>query len=488
LRHNSAWAESASCKASAAKTSPSKWWKWLPAVEELLEDPERRPAIVYAPSRKETEALAAELNQKFPSAAYHAGLDAKRRQKVQEAFQGGKLEVIAATIAFGMGIDKPNIRTVVHTSTPGSIESYYQEIGRAGRDGNPSRAILMQSYADRRTHDYFFDRNYPEPGVLDLIYRKLPDSPIDRDELAHKFPMDEEIFAGALEKLWIHAGVIVESNDTVRRGSSNWRDSYSVQRDQKMAQLEQMLRFADCGTCRMSALVAHFGDRSDSRRACGICDFCAPSDALAAQFRAPNGLEAAVAGSALQILSQVDSMSTGRLHTQAGSAAVDRNTFERILAGLARSGYVELNQESFEKDGRSIPYKSVTLTNKGYENQRNPEFLLDESIENEYKNPRQAAAARRLQTKKKLTRESKKVAAAKDPSGPLVEALKQWRLAEAKKAGIPAFRILTDKALQSIAEDLPANDEELNEVKGVSARIVKQHGAAILKIVGKHSH
>ncbi|MEP7365928.1 MAG: DNA topoisomerase 3, partial [Acidobacteriota bacterium] len=116
---------------------------------DLLLDAARRPGIVYAPTRKQAESVAAQLGAHFSTAAYHAGLDAERRQRVQESFLAGKTEVIVATIAFGMGIDKPDVRTVVHTALPGSIEAYYQEIGRAGRDGNPSRAVLMHSYADR---------------------------------------------------------------------------------------------------------------------------------------------------------------------------------------------------------------------------------------------------------------------------------------------------------------------------------------------------
>src|SRR5215813_7507617 len=118
-------------------------------TRELLQDETRRPAIVYAPTRAQTMALTAELAARFSCRAYHAGLDAEHRQRVQQEFLEGHIEVMVATIAFGMGIDKPDIRTVIHTALPGSLEAYYQEIGRAGRDGAASRAILMHSYADR---------------------------------------------------------------------------------------------------------------------------------------------------------------------------------------------------------------------------------------------------------------------------------------------------------------------------------------------------
>ncbi|HVW86181.1 MAG TPA: DNA topoisomerase 3, partial [Bryobacteraceae bacterium] len=210
-------------------------------ARDLLSDPDRRPAIVYTPSRKQAESVAALLAQDYSVAAYHAGLDAERRRRVQDSFLSGKLEVIVATIAFGMGIDKPNIRSVIHTALPGSVEAYYQEIGRAGRDGEPSRAILMQSYQDRYTHDFFFERDYPDVKLLDQIFGRLGNAPIGREDLRRQTKSPEDAFEKALEKLWTHGGAIVDSSDNVSAGASDWRDSYLAQGEQKRSQIEQVI-------------------------------------------------------------------------------------------------------------------------------------------------------------------------------------------------------------------------------------------------------
>ena len=130
--------------------------------------------IVYAPTRKSVERVASMLNKhKVNAGAYHAGMHEKRRAAVQALFMSGKVRVLVATNAFGMGIDKPNVRLVVHHAMPGTLEAYYQEAGRAGRDGKPSTCILLHSYSDRFTHEFFIRIRIPESDSIHRVFRAL---------------------------------------------------------------------------------------------------------------------------------------------------------------------------------------------------------------------------------------------------------------------------------------------------------------------------
>ena len=336
------------------------------ATRELLRDAGRRPAIVYAPTRSGAEELAEKLASVMTAEAYHAGMAAGLRDRTQTRFLRGEVDVIVATIAFGMGIDKPDIRTIVHAALPGSVEGYYQEIGRAGRDGQPSRAILMHSFVDRKTHEFFHERDYPAPEVLDRIAHLLGPRPEDPEAVARRADMAGDSFAKALEKLWIHGGAVVDADGSVHRGGDAWRPSYIAQRRHKHAELAQVIRFTNGHLCRMLHLVRYFGDQEDSGEPCGLCDVCAPQACIARRFREPSQREHDAMERILRALGDEGDMATGRLFREFFEpGGLDRRSFEHVLGGLARAGLVEVRDASFVKDGERIEFQRVSLTDTG---------------------------------------------------------------------------------------------------------------------------
>jgi ATP-dependent DNA helicase RecQ len=196
-----------------------------------------RRALVYAATRKTAEAAAAHLDSlDVKAAAYHAGLKDAERTRVQEAFANGSLPVVCATNAFGMGIDRPDVDAVVHYAIPGSIEAYYQEIGRAGRDGRAATATLLWDHADVETR------------------RFLIDAP-RKDNSAHR-----------------RASAALAPEEAARR------------RQLEHAKLQHMVDYADTAACLRATILRYFGD-PEVREPCGACGNCCP-DALDGYERA----------------------------------------------------------------------------------------------------------------------------------------------------------------------------------------------------------
>jgi DNA topoisomerase-3 len=465
-------------------------------AREILLEVKHRPAIVYTPTRKQADSLAEDFAGELAVASYHAGLDAERRRRVQEEFMAGKLDVMVATIAFGMGIDKPDVRTVIHTALPGSLEGYYQEIGRAGRDGRQSRAILMHSYGDRHTHDFFFSRDYPDVSLLDRLFAKLHTEPQPKEVLRKALAMEADLFDKALEKLWIHKGAVLDFAENVSQGDGRWRSSYIQQGDQKRAQIDQMIRFAESNQCRMTSLVRHFGDTSDSATACGVCDFCAPAKCLAQRFRTATEDERTALYRVLRCMQSVRTRSTGKLYAELFPGnEISRDNFEEVLGAMARAELLTFAEAVFEKQGKQIPYRTVSLTPAG----RNVDetmpllFVMKDAgrpvpkrkrKKNSSKSKASPRATARTQSRQADTGATRPE---RQPQLRIEQALRAWRLSEAKHRKIPAFRVFGDRALLGIATTCPHNDAELLAVPGIGMSIVKKYGTHIYRLVAGSS-
>jgi ATP-dependent DNA helicase RecQ len=466
------------------------------------------PGIVYAATRKTVELLADVLaGHGLRTGKYHAGLSDEERTRVQEDFLAGRLDVIAATNAFGMGVDKADIRFVAHAELPGSVEAYYQEAGRAGRDGRPSRCTLLFSPADVRTQEFFLAGANPSPQVLRAAWRLLGEGADDEaivDQLAHDAAasMAAGTAVRLLRRVAEAAGVApgqgaIPLDDGVR--------ALKARRDRE--RLDTMVRYAFSRGCRTRFIYDYFagGARGGAAPRCGTCDVClgwgrsggrALDDAELLRVRiALSGVGRLSGRFGVERIAQVLTGSRGReildhgldrVPTYGKLAGVPADEVKDLLNVLADAGLIERQGIEGGRPGAFV----LALTPEGRRvamGETRPELALP--------SPAPPKPARRGRTARRSVREAdgsrgggtgepeSLIATAAEVDPELLARLKSWRTEEARRKGMPPYVIFHDSTLTALAAARPQNLEALRRVHGVGPAKLETYGNALLALL-----
>ncbi len=447
------------------------------ALEAGLAEPGSRPAIVYARSRRAVEEIGARLG----CLTYHAGLSNDERRRTQQEFMASSDAVIACTNAFGMGVDKPDVRSVWHWNLPGSIEAYYQEAGRAGRDGDPARAVLLYAPADRGIIGRFISEARFGPaevdGLLDALAR-VADGDTRRfhaapGDLAEGNPDAARAWLAAAEavgavELEPGSGSVITGRLNLRRLGSERRlaieqRARAIERV-RWEQLEAIERYADSQACRRESLLRYFGDREPPHPTVRCCDVHEPPDG--APRRGPR-LEPDELVDAVVEIAATAEPSVGRAGLDGIVRGLDayRDRYgEHALFGVASGLRPPQVRAAI---GAAVARERLASTEGRYP------LLLPPG-----QGPRRAVEAQPGRT-----RRNPRPVTATDIDVELLDELRAWRRTEATTRTVPAYVVANDRALADIAIRRPTDPAGLLDCSGVGRTFVERYGDAVLQMI-----
>ena len=424
-------------------------------------------AIVYARSRRSTEEIARVLRgHGFRAEHYHAGLEAEERTRVQDDFVSGRAQAVVATTAFGMGIDKPDVRLVCLVNYPSSLEEYVQMVGRAGRDGAPSQTLLLASPSDAIALRRFAVADAPAASELRDVYRVLRDSggTVDPDELAAVVPeRDPRVLVGMLQQ----AELVTRGFDEGRRmridlptapADAGARVQALLDRAKLVAEsrADRVIAFAEMRVCRHEQVASHFGE--DFQGPCGSCDVCAPLAASSAGPSSPppplpedvgEAIVEAVA-SLRWPLGRRSLVATLRGSLKAPPSA-RRSLAYRLLAA-ATDADVRRWVQLLEHAGALVE----TTTDDGF---------------------------RVLRVDPTAPRPTIRASAPTDVDEDIVKRLRHWRLERSQEDAVPAYVVLHDATLRELASLRPRTRGELAGIKGLGPVKLERYGDDLLAVL-----